>query len=36
MVVDLTQVVVKMPVKVHQKVSYCHGMAEERMFGLIA
>ena len=36
MVVDLTQMVVKMPVKVNQEVSYCHGMAEERMFGLIA
>ena len=36
MVVDLSQVVVKMPVKVDQKVSYCHGMSEKRMFGLIA
>ncbi len=36
MVIDLTQVVVEMAIKVNQKVSYGHGMAKKRMFGLIA
>jgi hypothetical protein len=35
-VIDLTEMVVKMTIKVNQKVAYCHGMAEERMLGLIA
>lgn len=36
MVVDLTQVVVKMTIEVNQKIANCHGMTEEGMFGLIA